>query len=273
VKGPFKNLEEFSDNFLTLLCDNYDKVVNTPDHFSSLFSSVSKRTEWASNRSFEIMNETQELGLTISLIHGGRGDVKLKLDDEHVIIDERKTLAVDGSIDSASWRLPLRQGGKQGLNPLKVNTTTASIRGDRHIKFPSEPWNFIGIMFCPVLTASGNLALRPDNPRALDLAMRCDVANRDEWVRVIANKIDADIYPEHMTQILPGSKHIKIKAVFYYDTLTKGSERWNDFLYLFRLFAKRVPSQAAIDAYNNAITPQLIDEEKQRFGKNQRNSG
>jgi hypothetical protein len=136
--------------------------------------------------------------------------------------------------------------------------------------FPSEPENFIGLIFCPILTASGNIALRPDNPSACTLDMTCDVANRDEWICIIANKVDADIYPKHMMKIIPGSKYIKIQAVFYYDTLTKGSQRWYDFLFLFRLFAKRVPSLAAIAAYNNAVTPELIDTEKKRQRKNRK---
>jgi hypothetical protein len=266
VKGPFKNLTEFSDDFLTMLCENYDKVVNTFEHFSSLFTGASERTEWAAGRSFEMVNDIQELRLTISLIHGERGDVKLKLDNEHEIVDERKTLSIGNG--SKSWELCLRRMGQQGLNPLKVNTTTAFIRCDRYMKWPRESKDFIGFVFFPVLTASGNLALRPDIVRAHGLCMSCDTNNHDEWIRINRNKVGNDAYPEHMTEIIPGSKYIKIRAVFYYDTLTKGSERWNDFLCLFRLFAKRVPTQVAIDAYNNAMTPELIEEEKQRLGKN-----
>lgn len=264
MKGSFKDLDEFSDDFLTLLCDNYNSVVNTTEHFSSLFISACDRTEWAGNRSFEMMNDTQELGLIQTLIHGARGDMKLKLKDEYELVDERKTLIVD-HCSSKSWRLPLRQSGQQGMNPLIVNTITASVRRDRSNIFPSEPEDFIGFVFFPILTASGNLALRPDVPSACSLCLSCDTNNRDEWIRISIDKIGSDTYPEHMTEMIPGSKYIKIKAVFYYDILTKGSERWHDFLYLFRLFAKRVPTQDAIDAYNNAVTPELIDTEKQKL--------
>jgi hypothetical protein len=136
------------------------------------------------------------------------------------------------------------------------------------MKWPNKPENFIGFVFLPILTASGNLALRPDNPSTCTLNMDCNVANRDEWISIIADKVAKDIYPKHMMEIIPGSRYIKIRAVFYYDTLIHGSERWHDFLYLFRLFAKRFPTQEAIDAYNNAITPELIDKEKKRCKKN-----
>lgn len=267
IKGNFKNLDEFSNDFLNMLCDNYDKVMNTSDHFSSLFIHACKRTEWAGCKSFEIVNDTQKLGLIQTLIHGERGDVKLKFDDDHIIIDERKTLAILHNIESTSWNLPLRERGRQGLNPLKVNTTTAFIRCNRSMICPSEPNNFIGFVFLPILTKFGNLALRSDNPKALNLCMNCDTNKRDEWIRLNIDKIDVDTYPESMTEIITGSKYIKIKAVFYYDTLTKGSQRWNDFLYLFCLFSKRVPTKIAIDAYNNSVTPELIDMEKQKCRK------
>lgn len=266
VKGLFKDLNEFSDDFLTLLGSNNDSVMNTVDYFSSLFTSDSGRTEWAGCKSFEVMNNEQELGLECTLIHGIRGDMKLKL-DKYEIIDERKTLAVVHGIKSTTWGLCLRSRCRQGLNPLKVNTTTAYIRSDRAMPWPREPKDFSALMFLPVLTASGNLALRPNVPNAHSLHMNCNTNNHDEWIRVSIDKIGKDTYPENMTEIIPGSRYIKIRAIFYYDTLTKGSERLHDFLYLFRLFASRKPTQAAIDAYNNAITPELIEQERKKLGK------
>ena len=163
----------------------------------------------------------------------------------------------------------LRQRGRQGLDPSKnVRATTAIVRLDRSNKYPGDPTDFTAIIPFPVLTASGNIALRPDDPSARTLYMNCDIANHNEWIEVTTGMIGADAYPPSMQKIERSTcndrttKKTLIRAVFYYDDLKPGSQRLAELRELYRLFAEREPNEAAIAAYKMAVTDELIDREK-----------
>ncbi len=269
VEGVFKDLSEFQTDFLEL-GDKYPYIVNTPFYFASLFAdtAVGQRAEWAGNVSFEL-NVANVLDIQQKYLHGNRGDVRMRFDDDCEIDDERKILGVHSQVDSSCCKLELRNRGRQGLDPSKnVRATTAIVRLDRSNKYPGDPKDFTAIIPLPVLTASGNIALRPDDPSARTLYMNCDIANHNEWIEVTADMIGADAYPPSMQKIDRSTcnnkttKKTLIRAVFYYDDLKPGSQRLAELRELYRMFAEREPNEAAIAAYKLAVTDELIDREK-----------
>ncbi len=263
VQGVKKNFDDLSTDF-SELCDKYPSIVNTIFYLSGLFLNVCQRTEWAYDIAYDV-HVASSLRIKQTRIHGGRGDMLLEFDGKYKVIEERKILGISNGVDSNSYNLVVREPGQQGLDPLKVGVTTGFMRSDRSIAAPSEPGCFIAMVVLPVTTASGNIAIRPDKPASLTLSMSCDVANRDEYIEIIADKIGADAYPDHMqsTYTLGKKTHIrKIKAVFYFDTLTPGSKRLCELQELYKTFAERSPNAQAIQDYETAVNRELIDSEK-----------
>ncbi len=266
VKGVFKDLDEWKTDFMNLY-NNYPYIVNTSEYLTSLFYGKTHCTEWAGNTSFET-HVAKILNIKQKWIHGQRGDVILELSNGSTLRDERKTLGVVHS-GATSWSVDLRLRGQRGLDPLIVRLITATVRSDRSKTCPSNPNDFIALVLLCVITASGDLALRPNDPAARHLSMSCDIANRDEYVEFVADKIDASMYPEHMRETYKSGSTIKtkLKAVFYYDQLTPGSERLNELQELYKTFAERTPNANAIQAYRMAVNDELINTEKNNMKK------
>ncbi len=270
-------VDNFATDFLTMFRENHDFMANIPIHWSSLFNGNSDRTEWAGNTAYDIhvVNQVNAADaedasptMTQTIIHGMRGDMCLEFADFWVK-DERKTLGVKHGVKSQSWRVETRHAGRQGIDPSKVHIITASVRSDRSTKTPSEPSDFTACIVLPTTTASGNLAIFPNDPTSsYHLHMTCDVDNHDEYIQVMPGNIALDAYPESMREIInPGTskERIRIRAVFYYDQLKHGSERLNQLLELYRLFANRTPNQGAIDASITSL--EVIESEKQKMKK------
>ncbi len=262
VKGTSKDLDDFQTDFLDLY-NKYPDIVNTPAYFSSLFTGTAsgKLTEWAGDVSFDTY-VAKALNITQTRIHGKCGDVHLDFGGEFQVDDERKTLGVlHANINY--YRLEIRHRGRQGLHPSKVRTTTAVVPSTSS-DTSNQSEEFTALIVFPVITASGNVALRSDDPSLRGLYMTCDVANRSEYIEILSDTIGTDAYPESMCEIDdsgPKTK-IRIRAVFYYDDLKPGSKRLTELRDLYKLFAERTPSEVAITAYNEAVTDELIDREK-----------
>lgn len=270
VKGTIKGLDTFPTDFLKL-CDDYPLIITTAKHLSSLFPDPTRRTEWVCDMSFET-NVADILNITQKRIHGERGDMQLDFDGEFQVIDERKTLGVkrrskkSNANNSKSWELGLRGLGKQGLNPSKVRVTTGFIRSDRSQRCPNQPEQIIGFVLLCVITAAGNLALRPDKPESLHLNMSCDTANRSEWVEFVADKIGANMYPDQETFVSGETTKTRMRAAFYYDELKNpDGKRLAELRKLYKTFANRTPTADAIQHYETAVSDELIDNEKRQM--------
>jgi hypothetical protein len=246
-----------------MLRTNYQSIVNTPLYFSSLFSGNNKgqRAEWAGNVSFK-NNVANVLKITEKINHGERGDMFLDF-GEFSTMDERKILRIRRG-NTKSGQVELRKPGRQGLHPLKVRVITVLLRADYSLVYPSEPTDIIGIFLLPVITESGNIAMRPDDPSSLMLCISCDVINQSEHIEIVYGKIADDTFPEHMCEIVGTGKDkkIRIKAIFYYDQLKNNPEKQNELRELYKSFAKRQVSENAIISYETAITDELIENEK-----------
>ncbi len=275
IDGISKNLDYFPADFLDMICDNYHTIVKTPAYLSSLFDDNDKghTTEWAYNVSFK-MNVADVLSIIQTPVHGGRGDMDLDFGGEFRVRDERKILRIagrdqKGNIDLLSWALDLRERGKQGLHPLNVRTVTAFARADRSEPFPSKPSDIVALIVVPVITETGNGALRPDKPEVRTLHISCDVANRSEYFEIVPGKIAADAYPAHLCETVGVGRKRKyrIKAVFYYDQLKNNPEKLNEVRELYKLFAERQVSENAIATYEAAVTDELIEKEKKALKK------
>ncbi len=99
--------------------------------------------------------------------------------------DERKTLTVCYVAKKSSLiicNVPLRQPGRQGLNPEIVDMTTASIRSNYKNALPNKPEDFHAIVVFATLTADGHLAMRPDDPSSLNLSIRYDINNITDMI-------------------------------------------------------------------------------------------
>jgi hypothetical protein len=273
VNGDSKDLDDFTADFLDMLCDNYHVIVNTPFYFSSLFEGNNKRqrSEWAANVSFKI-NVADVLSITETTNHGERGDMLLDFGEFHTM-EERKILVIQNGVKSKTSLLYLRKQGQQGLHPSKVGVTTGFQRVNRGQPYPSEPDDFNSCIIFPVLTELGELAMRPDDPSAIGLSLSCDAANQSEYIEIMADKIGVGAFPAHMCEIVGIWKkpRIRIKAVFYYNQLKDNPEKLNELRELYRLFAERTPSENAIAAYENAVTDELITNEKNRIKKSKIN--
>ncbi len=259
VEGTFKTFGDFSTDFLAL-ADNYPHIVSTSYYLSSLFIDASNRTEWASNMSFTNNVACVMKNMKEKLNHGERGDRILEFSgkSKYTLKDERKTLGVNRS-GILKWILDLRKPGQQGLNPQMVNIITAIMRLDRDIVHPSEPEQFGMIIVLPILTASGDIALRPDNPAARNLHIVYDIAKGGDYIQVRSARIGAGTYPDDMQST--DGKRTLIKAVFHYKDLIPGSKRLKELQNLYKLFASRTPNANAIEAYERAINDEVIDKE------------
>ncbi len=274
VQGEYMDLDDFQTNFLNL-CDNFPSIVNTPEYLKSLFNSVTSCTEWAGNLAYE--NNILELvkGLKLTPNHGERGDMVLEYDDgegfKFKVKDERKTLGVVGgskdvkSLEWNSWRVVTREPGHQGLDPSKVDLTTASKRSNRLLSNPNKPEDFPAIVVLPVLTADGNPALRPDDQAAFGLNMHISPGER-EYIRVKTSQIGANIFPESMQKIDEKNKSMtKLKVLFYYDDLKNpNGKRLRELLELYTMIGERRKNikPSAIEAYKTAVNASLIAKEK-----------
>jgi hypothetical protein len=277
VQGEYMDLDDFQTNFLNL-CDNFSAIVNTPEYLKSLFNSVTSCTEWAGNMAYE--NNILELvkGLKLTPNHGERGDMVLEYDDgegfKFKVKDERKTLGVVGgstdikSLEWNSWNVVLRAPGHQGLDPSKVDLTTASKRSNRLLPNPNKPEDFPAIVVLPVLTADGNPALRPDDQSACTLNMHISPGER-EYIRVKTSKIGANIFPESMQKIDEENKSMtKLKVLFYYDDLKNpDGKRLRELLELYTMIEERRKNikPSAIEAYKTAVNASLIAKEKNQI--------
>ncbi len=273
VEGKFKDLGDFANDFLNTIRDNRHTMMNTPVFWSWLFKDGDKEhlAERAGNVAIEL-NVSDPLGIKQRIIHGRRGDMILDFGGFQVK-DERKILGVHNVTQQASKSLhfALRQTGHQGLHPSKVRTVTCPMRKDRKKKYPSKPEDYTAVSVFPVISESGNLALRPREPSSLELSMSCDVANRSEYIEITLDKIAADAFPAHMCKIVgiwTKKPKLRIKCVFYFDELKTNPKKLNELRELYRTFAEREVSADAIAAYENAVTDTLIDREKQRIKEN-----
>jgi hypothetical protein len=265
VEGVCKTFVDFSTDFLAL-ADNYPHIVSTSYYLSSLFTDASHRTEWASNMSFTNNVASVLKNMKEKLNHGERGDRILEFSgkSKYTLKDERKTLGVNRS-GILKWMCELRAPAQQGMNPLKLNIITAIMRLDRDIVHPSEPEQFGAMIVLPLLTASGDLALRPDNPAARTLHMIYDLAKGGDYVQIRSTRIGAGTYPDDMQST--DGKRTLLKAVFHYKDLTPGSKRLKELQQIYKLFASRTPNANAIQAYERAINDELIDKEVEKRQK------
>ena len=256
VKGTYKSMSQFVIDFFDIINTNFLTLTNTEDYFTSLFKGEYNRIEWLGNKSFNI-HVSPLLNITQTINHGERGDIFIHfIDKKYTLLDERKTLKFHRGITSCTHIFRIRSQGSHGLNPNKVHITTAFIRNRLNTE------EIIGFIILPVIDSNGQLALRPDRPDALDFSLRCNINNREEWISVNSKFISPDIYPSYLTRL--NDDTIEIKAVFYYDRLyNKNSNRLNDLSFLYNTISTRIPSLTAINAYNNSITDELINNEKQ----------
>ncbi len=269
VEGKFKNLNDFSSDFLNMIRDNHHTMINTPQFWSMLFKGGNKSqlAEWAYNVAIK-RNVEDPLGIKQRINHGERGDMILEFGNVRVL-DERKLLKIHSSVKNLiSLILDLRKSGRQGLHPSKVRTVTCPIRGDRSNKNPGNPEDYIALSVFSVITESGDLALRPDAPSSQTLSMSCDVANRSEYIDITVDKIGVGAFPAHLCEIIGiWHKHpkLRIKCVFYFDQLKSNPEKLIELRDLYTMFSEREVSANAIINYENAVTDELIDIEKKRL--------
>lgn len=256
VTGEYKLMSHFVGDFFNIVTEQYSTVVNTPDYFTSLFRSSSNKIEWLGNSSFTKHVEPL-LNIIQTINHGERGDMYLHFKEpDFTLLDERRTLKPVRGIKSNVYAFRLRNQGVHGMIPTKVHVATSFVR-DR-----IEPDKIIGFIPLPVIDSDGQLALRYDKPDALDFSLNCDFKNRCEWINVNSKFISSKIYPSYMVRDGERPDRIEIKAVFYYDALYDISTRLKDLKLLYSLISSRVPSEAAINAYNNAVTKELLHQEK-----------
>lgn len=266
VADNFKSLAQFETDMIDFIEKNYSQVVKSPFYLRSLFKSSSDKCEWAANVLFEqYMVET--FGMSMTPIHGQRGDFTLEYTDKNSntvrIRNEHKVAKVANYGKGKLLVLPMRERGRQGLNPEIVDFVISFLRKQRNAVTPSEPDDFTGFSVWPIVTLDGEPGLRPDDLASRGLYFSWDPNDKNEWIRIVEDKIGANLFPDRLTRegqpTVRGQRTIEVRAVFYYENL---SERIDD---LYELMALRSVNQSAIDAYKNAVTDELIEEEKNKL--------
>ncbi len=272
VAGVFKPFAQFETDMIDFIEKNYSQIVQDPFHLRSLFTDSTHRCEWAANVLYEQLI-TEKLGMTMTSIHGQRGDFLLEHNNNNSSdtirnVVEHKVVQLNSCSKGKSqeWKslvIPMRHIGHQGMNPEIVNLVVGFLRKYWNGITPIEPDDFTAFIVWPVVTLDGDPGLRPDDPTAYWLCFNWET--NSEYIRIAKNKIGTNLFPAHLTRegpVIRNQPTIEVKSVFFYDKMS--DERIEE---LFELMAHRPVNKSAIDAYKNAVTDELIEKERKSITK------